>query len=80
VHVTLALLIALVTTTDAGVPSCRTVKDCWLDPSGTAIARPKKFTGWSLPRPDCGKNLLWLRYQLQCVDHVCTSTFRGDAC
>lgn len=79
---TLALLIALVTSTpDAGVVSCKTVSDCWLDADGHAIARPKKFKGKALPRGDCGKNLLWLRNTLECSDAgLCVATHVGDKC
>lgn len=79
---TLALLIALVTSTpDAGTVSCKSVNDCWLDGEGHAIARPKKLKGRPLPRGDCGKNILWLRNLLECTDEgLCKATHVGDRC
>ena len=79
---TLALLIALVTSTpDAGLVSCKSVGNCWLDAEGHAIARPKKLAGRPLPRGDCGKNLRSLRNKLECSDAgVCVATFVGDRC
>jgi hypothetical protein len=61
---------------------CQTVADCWLDPRGVPIARPKKFKGQKLPRGDCERKLVWLRYQLSCSPQkqVCEAVFRGDRC
>lgn len=59
---------------------CETVAQCWLDPSGKPIARPKKFARRPLPRGDCGKNLVWLRNVLTCEEQVCVARFVGDAC
>ena len=65
--------------TASAVP-CKTVADCWLDQDGNPIARPKSKRGRSLPRGDCGKNLLWLRTRLSCDNHVCTAEHIGDRC
>lgn len=59
---------------------CKTVADCWLDQDGRPIARPPAKRGRTLPRGDCGKNLLWLRNRLSCEQNVCTTRFIGDAC
>lgn len=59
---------------------CKSVADCWLDANGKPIARPKAKRGRSFPRPDCGKNIVWLRNKLRCEDQVCVSEFIGDRC
>lgn len=77
----MALVLAVVLSTDAGTPvACTTVADCWLDPKGAAIPRPAKLKGKKLPQGDCGKNLLWLRHRLTCEEQVCTVKYLGDAC
>jgi hypothetical protein len=66
-------------TTVSEVP-CKTIADCWLDAEGKPIARPKAKRGRSIPRGDCGKNLLWLRNRLSCENQVCTAQHVGDRC
>lgn len=59
---------------------CKTVADCWLDEEGAPIKRPKAKRGRSVPRGDCGRNLLWLRNKLSCENQVCTAQHIGDKC
>jgi hypothetical protein len=63
----------------AGVP-CRSVGDCWLDASGNAIKRPKRYRGKPLPRGDCGARINWLRNWLSCTDGRCSVQHVGDKC
>ena len=60
--------------------SCRSVKDCWLDDSGTPIKRPARFKNKPLPRGDCDAHILWLRNELRCEQSRCTATFVSDSC
>lgn len=58
--------------------ACKTVEDCWLDPSGAPVKRPK---GKRPPTPSCsGKGLVWLRNTLTCEENVCVATHIGDKC
>jgi hypothetical protein len=63
----------------AGV-SCETVAQCWLDPAGNAIRRPKKFSGRPLPHGDCSGRLVWARHRLLCLRHRCQSIPMADMC
>lgn len=78
----LPVLVALVLSGEPVVSAvpCQTIADCWLDPSGNAIARPKKQKGKPLPKGDCGKNLNWLRRRLTCEQKFCTVQYIGDKC
>ena len=49
----------------------------WLDDSGDAIARPKRYKGRRLPRGNC-HSLLWLNHRLACEEHVCVSIYVPD--
>jgi hypothetical protein len=59
---------------------CKTADDCWLDPAGRPIPRPKAKRGRQPPRGDCGNNLMWLRTRLRCENQVCVAVNVGDRC
>jgi hypothetical protein len=61
-------------------PPCKTIKDCWLDPTGKPIKRPKKLRNRRIPRGDCEGNLLWLDYHLSCEQNHCVSIYFADRC
>ena len=63
----------------APVP-CKTIDDCWLDPSGAPIRRPRKLRKKAIPRGNCGTRLHWLRHVLSCEENVCTAKLIGDRC
>ncbi len=59
---------------------CKSVADCWLDADSNPIARPQSKRGRALPKPDCGKNIQWLRNRLSCEQQVCVVEHIGDKC
>jgi len=80
-----ACALGRVAATDSTLPSqpsipCQTIADCWLASDGKAIARPKRYRGKPLPKPDCGNHILWLRNRLACDAGQCVAAFIGDRC
>ena len=59
---------------------CKTVADCWLDKDGKPIRTPSAKRGRKKPRPDCEKNIVWLRNRLKCENQVCVAELVGDRC
>jgi hypothetical protein len=78
----LLLILTALWTSDArpGDVSCDTVAQCWLDPSGNAIKRPRKYAGRPLPHGDCSGKLVWARHRLLCKEHRCLSIEIADMC